>query len=80
MHGVKIAAVLVLVLIMMTYIRGGLDFPLPRVLPFAGGHAPSALYDGAALAAVAITIWGILRVLGRGKPADEDADDDDTDA
>jgi len=67
----KIILVLLVIAVLIGVVRSGRDLGhIGRVLPFCSGGEPG-LYDFAALAVVAIALWGIARMYRAGKDADD---------
>lgn len=71
---VYVTLVILIAASLIGFIRGGAGFPIVQVLPFAGGPAP-ALYSGAGVVMILITIWGIRR-LQRNRHSDTQEEDD----
>ena len=72
MKAAKIILVLLVISALIGFVRSGRDLGhIGRVLPFCSGGAPG-LYDFAALAVVAIALWGIARMYRAGKDADDE--------
>ena len=67
MKAVWIILLILLITALISWVRDdATDFHIVHTLPFLGGQPPSFLWDGAALAMIAITIWGICRLMRRG--------------
>ena len=77
----KIAKIVLIVTIaaaVITWLRAGEDFPLPRVLPFCGGYPPSALYDViGGIGIVLIFLWGLARLRRRERSDDDESEGND---
>lgn len=59
-----VVLILVLLASVACWVRGGADFNIVSALPFLGGRPPG-IADIGALALLAITGWGIARLLTR---------------
>jgi uncharacterized membrane protein YuzA (DUF378 family) len=62
MKAAQITILLIIIIVLINWCRGGFDFALPLVLPLLGGKKPS-FYDFAGAIAIAIGILGLLRLL-----------------
>ncbi len=66
MRAFVIVTLLLLFAAILNFVRSGADFFVLDTLPLIGGRSPSLLWDGAAVAMILITIWGIRRLRRRG--------------
>ena len=72
MKAAKIILVLLVISALIGVVRSGRGLGhIGRALPFCSGGEPG-LYDFAALAVVAIALWGIARMYRAGKDADDE--------
>jgi len=72
MKAAKIILVLLVIAALIGVVRSGRDLGhIGRVLPFCSGGKPG-FYDFAALAVVAIALWGIARMYRAGKDTDQE--------
>jgi len=71
MKAFKIVMIVLVAAVVLNLIRGRESFPLPHVLPLAGGFSPG-MYDIGGLGMILLCIWGLLRVSRLGRPRDDD--------
>ena len=79
MKAFKITMILLVILLLIHWVRGGEDFHIAKVLPFCGGAKPG-LYDIGAVALVLLCIWGLSRLGHRSQSDDFYEDEDDQDS
>jgi len=78
MKFLKIILVVVVAAAIINFVRGGDIFPLPQVLPFCGGHAPSVAYDVmGGLGLIALCGWGLKRLHKTHSEASENPSEND---
>lgn len=65
MRAFWIVLVVLLIGVLINAVRDGAEFPLVQTLPLLGGDRPSWLWDGATMAMLLITCWGIRRLYRR---------------
>ena len=70
MRAAKITLVILIVLGLMIWIRGGTDLGhIARIIPFCGGFEPS-LYDAAAILLIILAVLGLRRLKQTDDPED----------
>jgi len=60
MKAAKIALILIGMVALMCWVRGGAGFDIAKALPFCGGHEPG-IYDIGAIAVILLLFWGLGR-------------------
>jgi hypothetical protein len=71
---ILITIILVLTFAALVWIRsdGLYDFDIRTALPFMGGRRGIGAYDWAGIALLAISLWGLGRLLRRSQPPDDE--------
>lgn len=72
----KMIAVLIVTGALVNFLREGNKFPLPQVLPLAGGDSPQGMYTVGGILAVLIILWGLCRIGQSGTDETETSTDD----
>ena len=57
---IKLAIILLLAGVVLSFVKSGRDFSIVKALPFADGE-PVNIYHGAALMILLVTCWGYYR-------------------
>ena len=70
----KIALIVVITAAFISFLRGGADFALPRVLPGCDGLPLSPIHFVAGVVLIFLMFWGLRRL----NSSRDDADADDT--
>ena len=71
---ILVTIIVILTFAALIWIRsdGAYDFDIRTVLPFMGGRRDIGAYDWAGIALLAISLWGLSRLLHRGQTSGDE--------
>lgn len=65
MEAARFTILLIVIIVLLSWMRGDYNHSLPEVLPFLGGKDTSRIYDGSGLVIIVIILIGLGRLRNR---------------